>query len=61
VVDIDIMVLSPEDNLLFLSNNLSKQDSRILRSLCDLAELFKKYDGILDWDYIINPAHYWNV
>jgi len=57
----DIMVLSPEDTLLYLSNNFSKQSSRKLRTLCDIAELIKKYDGVLDWDYIVKSAKSWNL
>jgi len=55
------MVLSPEDTLLFLSNHLTKQDNQLLRSLCDITELIKKYNGVLDWDYIIESAHSWGI
>ncbi len=57
----NVMVLSPEDTLLFLSHNFSKQSGQILRSLCDITELMKKYEGVLDWDYIVKSAHSWNV
>jgi hypothetical protein len=56
-----VMVLSPEDILLFLSNHLSKHSSQLLRSLIDIAELLKKYNGTLDWDYILKSAHKWGV
>jgi hypothetical protein len=55
------MVLSSEDNLLFLANHLSKQDTQLLRFLGDIAELLRKYNGHLDWDYIIESAHSWQV
>ena len=51
-----ILVLSPEDNLLFLSNTFAKQDGQRLRSLCDITELVKKYGGGLDWDYVARSA-----
>jgi len=56
-----IMMLAPEDNLLFLSVHLAKQSTQMLKSLCDITELIKKYDGILDWDYIVKSAHSWGV
>jgi hypothetical protein len=55
------MVLSPEDTLLYLCNNLSKQDDQLLRSVCDIAELLKKYEGTLDWDYIRESARSWKI
>jgi len=57
----NIMVLSPEDTLLFLSNNFSKQGGRKLRSVCDIAELIKKYDRVLNWDYIVKSSKSWNI
>jgi hypothetical protein len=50
------LVLSPEGNLLFLAQNLFKQDAHLLKSLCDVAELLKKYAPVLDWDYIEESA-----
>lgn len=55
------MVLSPEDNLLFLSNHLSKHSTNLLRSLNDIAELLKKYHGLLDWDYVLESTHSWGI
>jgi hypothetical protein len=55
------LVLSPEDNLLFLANHLSKQNSHLLRSLCDVTELLRKHDDFLDWNYIIESAHSWGI
>jgi hypothetical protein len=57
----DTMVLSSEDNLLFLSNNLIKQVNQLLRSLCDVAELLEKYQDVLDWKYIIESANSWGI
>jgi len=53
--------LSPEDNLLFLSNHLIKQENHLLKSLCDITELIKKYDDVLDWSYIVQSAHSWGI
>lgn len=53
--------LSPEDNILFLSNHLTKQEDQLLKNLCDITELIKKYNGVLDWDYIIDSAHSWGI
>ncbi len=53
--------LSPEDNLLFLCNHLTKQENQLLKSLCDITELIKKYDDTLDWNYIIQSAHSWGI
>jgi hypothetical protein len=55
------MVLSPEDTLLFLANHLAKQSTQLLRCVCDIAELLKKYEHILDWEYIIRSARSWGV
>jgi len=55
-----IMVLSPEDTLLYMSIQLSKQATQV-RTLCDIAELLKKYAGVLDWGYIIETAHSWQI
>ena len=55
------LVLSPEDTLLFLSNHLTKEADKLLKPICDITELLKKYDGNLDWDYIIKSARVWEV
>jgi hypothetical protein len=55
------MVLSPEDTLLFLSNHLTKQEDHLLKTLCDITELLKKYDESLDWDYIVASARSWGI
>jgi hypothetical protein len=54
-------VLSPEDNLLYLAHHLSKQETYLLKFLADIAELLKKYGGVLDWDYIIESARSWQI
>jgi hypothetical protein len=54
-------VLSPEDNLLFLACHLFKHDDQLLKFLADIAELLKKYDGLLDWDYITESIHSWQI
>jgi hypothetical protein len=58
---IPTMVLSPEDNLLFLSTHLSKQTDTLLKFLGDIAELLKKYQDTLDWDYIVTSARSWQT
>jgi len=57
----NIMVLSPEDNLLFLSNHLTKQDDKLLRSLADIGVLLERYKDDLDWDYIVKSTHSWGI
>jgi hypothetical protein len=54
------LVLSPEDNLLYMSIQLSKQVTQV-KVLCDIAALLNKYDGVLDWGYIIESAHSWQI
>jgi hypothetical protein len=54
-------VLSPEDSLLFLSDHISKHSNQLLKSLNDIAELLKKYEKILDWDYIVKSARSWEI
>ncbi len=58
---ISIHTLSPEDNLLFLAHHFTKHDSGLLKLLCDIAELLKKYEGSLDWDYIAAKARSWGI
>jgi hypothetical protein len=55
------LVLSPEDNLLFLTYNLSKSDTHLLKVLGDIAELVRKYQGALDWEYILKSARSWQI
>jgi hypothetical protein len=62
-----IMLLSHEDNFLYLANHLCKHDSSLLKLLVDIAELLKKFGNSLDWEYIressrtlkIKPAVYY--
>ncbi len=53
---VSTLVLSPEDNLLFMANHLSKNDFHLLKFLGDIAELLKKYEASLNWDYITKSA-----
>jgi hypothetical protein len=55
------LVLSLEDTLLFLSNHLFKHDNNLLRSLCDITELLKKYHDVVGWDYFVNSARSWQI
>jgi hypothetical protein len=54
------MVLSLEDTLMFSVVQLCKQYDQ-LKVLGDIAELIKKYKGVLDWCYIVNSAHVWGI
>jgi hypothetical protein len=58
---LDTTVLSPEDNLLFLANHLSKSDYHLLKFLGDIAGLLKRYQDSLDWDYITRSAYSWQI
>lgn len=55
------LTLSPEDNLLFIANGLSKNEPHFLKILADIAELLKKYQENLDWDYILESAKTWQI
>lgn len=57
---VPIMVLSPEDSLLFLADQFSKELTH-LKLLGDIAETLKKYEDVLDWDYILESAHSWQI
>jgi len=59
--EVPTLIMSPEDNLLFIANHLPKHDTELLKFLADIAQLLKKYDGALDWDYIIESAHSWHI
>jgi hypothetical protein len=54
-------VLSPEDNLLFMANHLPKHDFHLLKFLADVAELLRKHEQSLDWDYITGSARSWGI
>ncbi len=49
------LVLSPEDNLLYLSWHLPRHGGN-LKLFCDIALLAKKYEGELDWTYVLWAA-----
>jgi len=59
--DGEIAVLSPEDNILFLSDHFTKHSTHLLMLLSDIAELLKKYREKLDWDYIRNTCREWGL
>jgi hypothetical protein len=56
-----IKVLSPEDYLVYLSNHLFKHTTHRLRLLNDIAELLKKHNGTLDWNYIRESTCSWEI
>jgi len=56
-----VLVLSPEDTLIYLANNFTKPSNLILKSLCDFTELLKKYNGNMDWNYILASARSWEM
>lgn len=51
------IVLSPEDNILYLATNLMTQDGQQLRYLSDITGLIRNNQDSLDWDYIIKCGH----
>lgn len=53
--------LSHEDNLMFLAYHLTKHDTHLLKYLCDVSELVKKYSNELDWDYVSTSARAWGA
>jgi hypothetical protein len=55
------LLLSPEDTLLYLSGCFVKPSNFNLKTLGDITELLKKYNGLLDWDYILKSARSWQV
>ncbi len=57
---VSTLVLSPEDNILFLANHLFKHDT-LLKLLTDIAELLKQNGESLDWDYIRVSARTWQI
>ncbi|NQT46877.1 MAG: nucleotidyltransferase family protein [Candidatus Omnitrophica bacterium] len=54
-----IMVLSPEDILLFLSVKFAMDHIQrfLLRSICDIANFLKVYKEKLDWGYILQECN----
>jgi hypothetical protein len=54
-------MLSPEDELLYLSYHLTKHDSESIKFLCDVAELVRKHAASLDWGYFIETARSWEI
>jgi hypothetical protein len=56
-----VLVLSPEDTLLFLSNSFTSHNNHFLMSLCDITELLNKHAGTMDWDYAIDSAKSWQI
>ncbi len=58
---VSTLILSPEDNLLFLCNHFFKHTFHVLKFLVDLSELLKKYKASLDWGYITVAARSWEI
>jgi hypothetical protein len=58
---VSTLTLSPEDNLLYLAYHLSKHDAGHLKFLCDIAELLKRHEASLDWDYLACSARSWQM
>lgn len=54
--DYEVLVLSPEDTLLYLTKNVLTQDGQQLKYLGDITRLLKINADSLDWDYIIASA-----
>ena len=51
------IVLSPEDNLIYISSILLTQKGEYFKHLADITELLKKNQDNLDWDYIMRTEH----
>jgi hypothetical protein len=56
-----VLVLSPEDTLLLLCNHFFKHHNHMLMALCDISELIRKYDGVMDWEYVLSAARSWQA
>ncbi len=54
-------VLSPEDTLLYVANNLLAQDGQQLKYLGDITEFLKINQDTLNWDLIIESAGSWGI
>jgi len=57
----EVMTLSPEDNLIFLSLHLSKHDSGVLKLVADIAGLLAANARSLDWPYVMQTARRWGT
>jgi hypothetical protein len=55
-----VMVISFEDTLMFSAIQLFKQSDQ-LKILGDIAELLKKCEETLDWNYITDAARSWGI
>ena len=51
----DVSILSPEDSLLHLAIHRSRSALR-LRFVCDVAELLRRHQAALDWEYLLAQA-----
>src|SRR5262249_13432678 len=51
----DVSILSPEDTVLHLAIHRSRSALR-LRFVCDVAELLRRHQATLDWEYLLAQA-----
>ena len=58
---LQVLCLSPEDNLIYLSQHLPKHDIGLLKLLCDIGCLLRQYGGNMDWTYIEVAARDWHL
>ncbi len=52
----NVKVLSPEDNLIYLSSSLFRNNGQQLKYLCDITGLLKSSQSTLDWEYFTETA-----
>ena len=59
----EVLVPSPEDNLLYISLHASYNDKFIcgVRPLCDIAAIVNHYDNKIDWHRLQLRAHEWGA
>jgi hypothetical protein len=59
---IDVLALSPEDLLLHLCLHFGHQNGlKVLRALCDTAEMIRHYRTEIDWVQVIDRAREWGA
>ena len=64
IAGVQTSTLSPEDLLLHLCVHTSFHhlfNSFAIRSLCDIAETVRHYDGQLDWEQVVNRCRQWRA
>ncbi len=62
LTNLPVLTLSPEDLLLHIAEHLSYHHEFTfgMRSLCDLGVICAFYDGVIEWDVVVNRAKQWH-